>query len=573
MTARAVLDEFIDLKEARRWMADCKKKHEDCAKVLQRTLTFQNHRFRLIDVDSKCIILAGRDHLYAALSYVWGNSKDGRLLLEKKNCPDLLHPGSLARYWSIIPTTIRDAMTATKGMGQRFLWVDSLCLLQDDPEELQVACMLMDKVYQEAEFTIIGAAGDAQTGLPGVFPTKRQHVRLCKDIVPGLQMTTTDGMDNCLRPSVYCQRGWTYVLPFPHTLQANTCSRMQEEVLSWRIYCFVNQIFYRCRMGECGEILNSPGQRIAMDPTYAWASLYPILLDPKDIEFRNFSQVIAYYAQRKFSYETDILRAAQGMLHRYSVLTGKSVLEGLPTPLSQSLLFSPCAIHLVREEQNKLPTKRRLNFPSYSWTGWSDSFAAWPENVETAEVIADRTYGDSKMLKQPVKSTRLDEPKLRAWIVWCTVESGKCFLLDSVGARIPAARPDIKSALSQCPLEFKNIPIVDTENGLSTFGAQKPYTLLRFWTVCINLAFKPGLGLVNNFGWVCGKVEFDTNDFDKSLPLKLALIARIDDTFMALILKWNEDGLAERWGVATLDHAILNNSLEPGPRWKEIILG
>jgi hypothetical protein len=213
MTAKAVLDEFIDLKEARRWMATCREKHKECAQVPQRTLNYEDHRFRLIDVGSKCIIQADRGHAYAALSYVWGDSKDGRLLLEKQNYDELLHLQSLSRHWSIIPATIRDAMTAAKRLGQQYLWVDSLCLLQDDPEELQVACMLMDKVYQEAQFTIIGAAGDAKTGLPGVYPTKRQHVRHHEDIVSGLQMTTTSDMDHWLRSSLYSQRGWTYVLP------------------------------------------------------------------------------------------------------------------------------------------------------------------------------------------------------------------------------------------------------------------------------------------------------------------------------------------------------------------------
>jgi hypothetical protein len=348
---------------------------------------------------------------------------------------------------------------------------------------------------------------------------------------------------------------------------------MQEEVLSQRIYCFVNnQIFYRCKRNEYGEIMTLPGQDIFTLPAYTRSSLYPLLFDPEIMRFGSFTAMITYFGLRKLSYDADILRAAQGMIQHYSMLSKQTVIEGLPTPLSQSLLFSTMAAHLLSEGHSEARTERRCNFPSYSWTGWSHNIASWPDKVDT-EVVSDQTFGNGKHLTHSVKSVSINQPVLRTWVIFGIVGGGKSSLINSVGTVVHAACSDIQSALSQCPLEFGRIPVVDTQQGVLTHSALKPYTLLHFWTVCINLTFQQGLGLVNNFGWTCGTVDFDTDDFDKSLPLKLALIAKLDDRFMALVLKWDEDGIAERRGIATLDQAVLKDSFEPGPRWKEIILG
>jgi hypothetical protein len=209
--ARDQFDEQIDLKEAKRWMHNCMKKHDfaDCSKREQRTLNFKDHRFRLIDVKADCIVPAELSHAYATLSYIWGDPIDGRLLLQVENATDLGLVGSLKKRWKTIPLTIRDAMAAVKGLGQQFLWVDSLCIIQDDSTELHESCMLMDRVYQEAEFTLVAASGDANHGLPGVSSTKRNPSRLARDICPGLRMTTIHDLDSWLRTSKYSQRGWT----------------------------------------------------------------------------------------------------------------------------------------------------------------------------------------------------------------------------------------------------------------------------------------------------------------------------------------------------------------------------
>jgi len=72
-----------------------------------------------------------------------------------------------------MPATIRDAMFLLKSLGERFLWVDSLSVLQDqDKHEMNATLKAMARIYASAEFTIVASYGtNADYGLRGVGGT------------------------------------------------------------------------------------------------------------------------------------------------------------------------------------------------------------------------------------------------------------------------------------------------------------------------------------------------------------------------------------------------------------------
>lgn len=210
LCARESLDPWINFEEVQRSASHCRSEHDDCGGLDQSSLSFKEHRFSLIDVKDLRIVAAPASCTYVALSYDWGNPRDGRLLFLRTKFLDLRYTGYLRFVWAAIPATIRDGITAMRELGQRYLWVDSLCLVQNDPDELRDCVTLMDRVYQEAIFTIVATSGrDAHAGLPGVKSTARDAQRLVKEVVPGLRMTTVQDLDSWLRPSKYLQRRWT----------------------------------------------------------------------------------------------------------------------------------------------------------------------------------------------------------------------------------------------------------------------------------------------------------------------------------------------------------------------------
>jgi len=113
------------------WNRVCRKSvsslHED---HLMKT---DNHilppNFRLIDTEKMCIVPADSSLEYTALGYTWG--KDKQFKLFQNNYQEILKENALVLYEHRIPQTIKDAMFLVKRLGDRYLWVDALCILQD----------------------------------------------------------------------------------------------------------------------------------------------------------------------------------------------------------------------------------------------------------------------------------------------------------------------------------------------------------------------------------------------------------------------------------------------------------
>ena len=74
---------------------------------------------------------------YLALSYVWGDPKEmgsRRWLMKAAHVDESqLHNGL---DLDLLPKTITDAMALVSKIGERYLWVDALCIVQDDFKEL-----------------------------------------------------------------------------------------------------------------------------------------------------------------------------------------------------------------------------------------------------------------------------------------------------------------------------------------------------------------------------------------------------------------------------------------------------
>lgn len=134
----------------RSWLGRCRCHHNNCAR--RHSIDVALPVFRVIDCYKSPPDKVERpwSEKYVALSYVWGPP-----------CGD----------W---PQTILDAIEVTKRMGERYLWVDRICIDQTNLKQKMESISRMDAIYQGAEFTIVCASGDARSGLPGVSTTMRR---------------------------------------------------------------------------------------------------------------------------------------------------------------------------------------------------------------------------------------------------------------------------------------------------------------------------------------------------------------------------------------------------------------
>jgi hypothetical protein len=210
--ARKISSTQIDDSLVKNWLQLCERHHgKSCTLPLQTTEEMQSlltSPTRVIDVEKHCIVDTERDCRYVALSYVWGQVSTLRLL--KSNKVTMMTPDSLASMRQDIPRTISDAIDLVSRIGERYLWVDTLCLIQDDNDDMSIGIQTMDLIYERSHFTIIAGSGvDANAGLPGVRPNSRNIRQVIDQVNPGNKMTVLYELDDYLKPSKYASRGWT----------------------------------------------------------------------------------------------------------------------------------------------------------------------------------------------------------------------------------------------------------------------------------------------------------------------------------------------------------------------------
>ncbi|KAI1128103.1 HET-domain-containing protein [Nemania abortiva] len=149
------------------WLEACSANHKCGIQNLPLSLpTFllaiEKERVHLIDT-------AGMPKVrYVALSYCWGNKKPNTLLLSQ-NRRQMLSSIALEQ----LDTTIQEAIHVTRQIGFQYLWIDTLCIAQDDEKEKSVEIRRMDKIYRDATLTLVPSRA---AGVQESFLSKREIV-------------------------------------------------------------------------------------------------------------------------------------------------------------------------------------------------------------------------------------------------------------------------------------------------------------------------------------------------------------------------------------------------------------
>ncbi len=119
--------------QVQQWVRICVKMHARCSQSADELPT------RLLDLGKSStneIVLTGTKHLsktvqYATLSHRWGIQQP-----QKTTKASLLarFPDIRIQY---LPSTYQDAISVCRALSIRYLWIDSLCIVQDDIEDWQ----------------------------------------------------------------------------------------------------------------------------------------------------------------------------------------------------------------------------------------------------------------------------------------------------------------------------------------------------------------------------------------------------------------------------------------------------
>jgi hypothetical protein len=142
------------------------------------------------------------------LSYVWGLG--AKFVCVKNNLKRLSNPFGLQVFWNELSPTIKDAIILTQKLGESYLWVDSLCIVQDaDEEEKTKALNDMGRVYDQGLLMICAADDRCPTdGLRGIITPRKQRYYTSK-LSSSLALAASFDLSDYLKLSTYETRGWT----------------------------------------------------------------------------------------------------------------------------------------------------------------------------------------------------------------------------------------------------------------------------------------------------------------------------------------------------------------------------
>ncbi|KAH7369637.1 heterokaryon incompatibility protein-domain-containing protein [Rhexocercosporidium sp. MPI-PUGE-AT-0058] len=153
----------LALNLALEWITDCTSKHKMCGDGSLRTLPT-----RVLDlcIGENCLeasIITGEGKIarYCTLSHCWGQRGNHRLLTKAT-----LSSWLTAFYIGELPQTYQDVIAVTKQLVLRYLWIDSLCIIQDDQEDWERESSKMGDIYQNSYITIAATcAADSSVGM------------------------------------------------------------------------------------------------------------------------------------------------------------------------------------------------------------------------------------------------------------------------------------------------------------------------------------------------------------------------------------------------------------------------
>ena len=311
------------------WYDNCKKKHAQCnAGSIHDTSTLLPERILDIGEKGEKIIrlhLRDKGHIryapYATVSYCWGDAASMKLTADTfATLVSGIPPSSL-------PKTFRNAIALVREFGIRYLWIDSLCILQDSSEDWQQQGAVMGQIYKSCALCLAATSATDCNG--GLFferdPYLLQPVHVLGrwpfyDTSQPLEWYTCfvqAPYSNNIMLAPLNSRGWV----------------LQERLLAPRVlHCTEKELIW-----ECNEIIASEtfpsGIQAGLDPNPT-DRLVPLLRSMteekrQDYAYNTWMRIVKEYSGCIFTKENDILIALSGIAQEWQMALGDVYLAGL----------------------------------------------------------------------------------------------------------------------------------------------------------------------------------------------------------------------------------------------------
>jgi hypothetical protein len=308
----------------------------------------------------------GKVFEYVCLSHCWGAPSAHTLTATKSNWQRLASNIAFER----LPPLFQDAVVITRQLGLRYLWIDSICIIQDSVRDWEIESFKMSSIYENSYVTISATnSGDSNARC---LVDRRKAV-----IIP---YSNTTGKEFSIRARKIQQHHPSVEKPKSAKPRGPLTTRawvLQEHVLSTRLLHYTaTELLFECKTSYRCECL----------PTRKMYPTTPSLIPKAIVKKGKSSQalwdvwhhLVEEYSRRSLTVTTDKLPAISGIASKVKEATDSAYLAGLwKDNLASDLLWSSSPAG----GQMCAPTTFRA--PSFSWASIDGPISYY--NPETEE--------------------------------------------------------------------------------------------------------------------------------------------------------------------------------------------
>ena len=367
-----------DFELARQWLTACTLHHKNCHGMANEVMPTRLIHVGRAKEEPRLVEVRGHCSQYIALSHCWGEAQPLRTTVLTYGT----HLSSIPLR--TMPRTFQDAVVVTRRLGFCYVWIDSLCIVQDNIADWETECAIMSDIYANASVTIAGpAASNADAGfLHGRIPMEGHSCELNVSSESGRSPDSTFILSSNENHEWNWSRG---EINSPLDLRGWT---LQEYVLSPRKLFFASkQIYYICNMAYSFEAFHFSEKPLHSATPLNAGNVWSVSSDVTDWEQGTWNGLITKFSERKLSHGSDVLPALSGLALRYHKITGDQYLAGLwRRTLARDLLWTPSYRNEKREQSRRSIHDARHPLPSWSWAACElPIFFLGPQRGDRAE--------------------------------------------------------------------------------------------------------------------------------------------------------------------------------------------
>jgi hypothetical protein len=344
------------------WIDTCVQSHDRCRPPANQCVP--RRLIHLIDDEQRSIRLhsPATPVQFAALSYRWGPDEQFKTLKENLS----------ARYkildTSPWPKSLQDSLIIARGLGLQYIWIDAICIVQDDTDDWAEEASNMARIYSTAHVVLSAtSAKDSAEGFlkersaPFLIESQRRDGSIQEYYARRNNSHTCDLVSKRTDYPLF-ERGWC----------------LQERLLARRLIHFLpDEIRYECQVGrecECGVASREYGFEAARQGSYS----FPELRSAKSMEGLEFAwlwmSMIWDYSRMHLSEPTDNLPAFSGLAACMEHLNPGKYIAGM---WEHNIAIQLGWRHDEKDDSahELQPPKLALHGPTFSWSSYTKPLA------------------------------------------------------------------------------------------------------------------------------------------------------------------------------------------------------